>query len=264
MAKLCLYCGSQIGFARSLRGETFCSSEHSELHRQDQSVKAFDRVLSQSAPLPARKPETLALTESPLQAGARQSVTSTFENPTPNGDPKHAAPFPFVIPKAVPPPPVTLTEPQAECLDLIRSASSQLRLAEPVQREELTQPDKLAQLEQIEYADSPAVPEPVTLPSSFEDYPIEPEFIADASVDEREPESELVAVAADETAPPELVEPRSGMRRGAIYGIAGGLAVLVIAAMLFSTSSSTKMQPSAAAQEHPPVTSKPAPAPSRG
>jgi hypothetical protein len=50
LVKLCAYCGSGIGLARRWRGELVCSSEHGELYRQEQTQKAFDRVLNLSAP----------------------------------------------------------------------------------------------------------------------------------------------------------------------------------------------------------------------
>jgi hypothetical protein len=53
LVKLCTYCSSEIGLARRWRGELFCSSDHGELYRREQTQKAFDRVLNLSAPAEA-------------------------------------------------------------------------------------------------------------------------------------------------------------------------------------------------------------------
>jgi hypothetical protein len=55
MRKHCTYCSSEIGFIRIIKGESFCSAEHAELHLKEQSQKAFARVLDFCSPPPAHK-----------------------------------------------------------------------------------------------------------------------------------------------------------------------------------------------------------------
>ena len=46
MAKHCSYCGSPLSLPKRLKGDGFCSVEHSELRHQDLSRTAFERVMN--------------------------------------------------------------------------------------------------------------------------------------------------------------------------------------------------------------------------
>jgi hypothetical protein len=49
MSKLCLHCGQKLGFLKRTRDQ-FCSSEHSELYRQEQAKAAFQRLMTMGMP----------------------------------------------------------------------------------------------------------------------------------------------------------------------------------------------------------------------
>jgi hypothetical protein len=71
LAKICTYCGSEIGFARSFKGELFCSSEHNDLYLQEQARKGFDRMMNLSEPLPSKA--------SPSKQGAAPQALASQE-----------------------------------------------------------------------------------------------------------------------------------------------------------------------------------------
>jgi hypothetical protein len=155
LAKICAYCGSQIGPAKSLIGELFCSSEQSELYLQEQSQLAFARV-PLSAPSPSHKQTGLV--------GTLESV-----------EPRPAS-YVFLS-TAAPPPSMKFSAPEAECFVGIRSALSQLRL-----------PD-LTPLDEFEQGHLVLSPElkPLLLTTENNRFEAEPEAVTSAP--ERPPES---------------------------------------------------------------------------
>jgi len=49
MSKRCLHCGRKLGFLKRT-GDQFCSSEHTELYRQEQAKVAFRRLIAMETP----------------------------------------------------------------------------------------------------------------------------------------------------------------------------------------------------------------------
>ena len=212
LAKLCTYCGSEIGLARSLLGEVFCSSEHSELYFREQSQMAFARVLGSSS-----RP--------------RQST-----------DP----------PTAAPPASLTLAAPEAKCLSQDHLDPSTPPLPDPAPLGQLEQADLApsSKLEPLPLtaevngfeAESEAVaharqqPSDSFLHNATTAAPVQAELISSTVADDTAPER--VPASMSDSAEPPANEPRWSIRRWTILAIAAGITIAVLGATLFNPSSS--------------------------
>jgi hypothetical protein len=257
LAEICAYCGSQIGLARSVKGELSCSSEQTELHLQAQSLRTFARILSLSS-----QPPSYELTATkPLASQFQRALQNTGLNGTVDVADQPPAEAPSNSPTAVSPP-------SLKYLNGIRSALSQLPLPDPAPLDDFEQrhlafpiePKPLpstAEANRLE-AESESVLRPTQQPwdhflqNTHVAAPVQSEPIssnvAEVPGTVSHPVPEKVAAPMPDKTEPSATEPRSSIRLWTIRAIAAGIAMLVLGALLFGPSSN-KSQPSVAAKD---------------
>jgi hypothetical protein len=132
LRKPCAYCGSKMGFARSFKGDLFCSLEHDELYRKEQSEKASARIRGVSAP-----PSSIIALASQVQPAPCQTVL--------NGAPKSADSQPAEVlsysSTVASPTPLKVSAPEAQCVTEIGSAPSSLFLPDPTSLDQFEEVD---------------------------------------------------------------------------------------------------------------------------
>lgn len=134
--RLCSYCGSEIAFARRLKGELYCSSEHAELDFQQESQRALARLVSMPSLFPPRKKASRPLASQVQEHTRRADLDSSTTSP----DPRRAEAL-APMPTAFPPQPPKSTPAETEWSKGIRSAFLGLRLPNPQPLDQFEQVD---------------------------------------------------------------------------------------------------------------------------
>lgn len=79
----CHYCGKRLAISKVLRGHTFCSREHQELHLSSGATEALDRLRDSFDPSLPRRPKAKQAREGAVLVQPDQPQLETVETPQP-------------------------------------------------------------------------------------------------------------------------------------------------------------------------------------